>query len=31
VFGEILNDVAEDLYPYDAWLSEAWLPDEIIK
>jgi len=31
VFGEILADVAEELEPYNAWLSKAWLPDEIIK
>ncbi|OYT90670.1 MAG: glycoside hydrolase [Burkholderiales bacterium PBB3] len=30
VFGEVLNDVASPLYPYSAWLSQAWLPEEII-
>jgi len=31
VFGEIISDIAEEFYPYTAWLSKAWLPDEIIK
>jgi hypothetical protein len=29
-FGEVPTDVAEPLYPYRAWISAAWLPDEII-
>jgi hypothetical protein len=30
VFGEIVTDVAESFEPYNAWLSKAWLPDEIM-
>jgi alpha-L-rhamnosidase len=30
VFGELLTDVAEPFEPYGAWLSESWLPDEVI-
>ena len=29
-FGEVPTDVAEPLYPYSAWISAAWLPEEII-
>ncbi len=29
-FGEVPTDVAEPLYPYRAWISAAWLPDEVI-
>lgn len=28
-FGEVPGDVADDLYPYNGDLSEAWLPDEL--
>ncbi|MRW89766.1 Bacterial alpha-L-rhamnosidase [Duganella sp. FT80W] len=28
--GEVPTDVAEPLYPYRAWISAAWLPEEII-
>ncbi|MCV9877665.1 alpha-L-rhamnosidase-related protein [Brenneria izbisi] len=29
-FGEVVTDVAESLYPYNGWISAAWLPEEII-
>ncbi len=29
-FGEVPGDVAEPLHPYKGFLSEAWLPEEII-
>ncbi len=30
VFGEVISDVAEPLHPYTGWLSESWLPEEIV-
>ncbi len=30
VFGEVISDVAEPLHPYKGWLSESWLPEEIV-
>lgn len=30
VFGEVLNDVGSPLHAYTAWLSEAWLPEEVV-
>ena len=30
VFGEVISDVAEPLHPYSGWLSESWLPEEIV-
>ncbi|KAL7421955.1 hypothetical protein Q5752_003727 [Cryptotrichosporon argae] len=30
VFGEVVNDVAEAFEPYSAFISAAWLPDEIL-
>jgi hypothetical protein len=30
VFGEVISDVAEPLHPYKGWLSEAWLPEEVV-
>ena len=30
VFGEVIPDVAEPLHPYTGWLSESWLPEEIV-
>lgn len=29
-FGEVPTDVAEPLHPYKAWISAAWLPDEVV-
>ncbi len=29
-FGEVICDVAEPLHPYTGWLSESWLPEEIV-
>ncbi|SFN24846.1 alpha-L-rhamnosidase [Izhakiella capsodis] len=29
-FGEIPDDVAEPLYPYNGWISPSWLPDEVV-
>ncbi len=29
-FGEVISDVAEPLHPYKGWLSESWLPEEIV-
>lgn len=29
-FGEVPTDVAEPLYPYRAWISAAWLPEEVV-
>ena len=29
-FGEVISDVAEPLHPYNGWLSESWLPEEIV-
>lgn len=29
-FGEVPPDVAEPLHPYTGWLSEAWLPEEVL-
>lgn len=29
-FGEVPTDVAEPLHPYRAWISAAWLPEEIV-
>ncbi len=29
-FGEVITDVAEPLHPYTGWLSESWLPEEIV-
>ncbi|MFZ2987596.1 hypothetical protein [Ideonella sp.] len=29
-FGEVPTDVAESFEPYTAWLSRAWLPDEVV-
>ncbi|KZW02807.1 hypothetical protein EXIGLDRAFT_730918 [Exidia glandulosa HHB12029] len=29
-FGEVARDVAEDFHPYTGWLSESWLPQEIV-
>ncbi|WP_369075408.1 sugar hydrolase [Brenneria tiliae] len=29
-FGEVVTDVAEPLYPYNGWISAAWLPEEIV-
>lgn len=30
VFGEVVTDVAEPLYPYNGWISASWLPDEVL-
>ena len=29
-FGEVISDVAEPLHPYKGWLSESWLPEEVV-
>ena len=29
-FGEVIPDIAEPFYPYKGWLSESWLPEEIV-
>jgi hypothetical protein len=29
-FGEVPTDVAEPLYPYQGWISAAWLPEEVV-
>jgi len=29
-FGEVIPDIAEPLYPYKGWLSESWLPEEVV-
>lgn len=29
-FGEVISDVAEPFQPYKGWLSESWLPEEIV-
>ncbi|ESQ87335.1 hypothetical protein ABAC460_20135 [Asticcacaulis sp. AC460] len=30
VFGELISDVAEPFHPYTGWLSQSWLPEEIV-
>lgn len=30
IFGEVISDVAEPLHPYKGWLSESWLPEEVV-
>jgi len=29
-FGEVIPDIAEAFYPYKGWLSESWLPEEVV-
>jgi len=29
-FGEVIPDIAEPFYPYKGWLSESWLPEEVV-
>ena len=29
-FGEVVPDIAEPFYPYKGWLSESWLPEEVV-
>jgi hypothetical protein len=29
-FGEVIPDIAEPLHPFKGWLSESWLPEEIV-
>jgi len=30
IFGEVVTDVTQPLYPYNGWISASWLPDEIL-
>ena len=29
-FGQVIPDIAEPFYPYKGWLSESWLPEEVV-
>ena len=29
-FGEVIPDIAEPFTPYKGWLSESWLPEEVV-